>query len=74
MARNAIESDFRSSRITYMQVKAELWQFVRVPHGTDWTTVHLKCLGSIMYPINEYTGCIKKNVLFDIFVVISRFP
>ena len=25
-----------------------------VPLGTDWTTVYLKCLGSIRYPLNEY--------------------
>ena len=25
-----------------------------VPLKTDWTTVHLKCLDSIRYPLNEY--------------------
>ena len=25
-----------------------------MPLGTDWTTVHLNCWGSIRYPLNEY--------------------
>ena len=61
MARNAIESDFRSAemvagsemaRITYMQVKTKLLQFVR---GSSWNWLdYINYCPSDRYPLNEY--------------------
>ena len=42
-----------------MQVKTKMFVRGGVPFGIDWTTVHLKCLGSIRYPLNEYTTSTK---------------
>ena len=80
IARNAIASDFRLSKMAarrhfkkyilkksfvliwngenHMQVNTKLLQFVRVER-TDWTTVHLKCLDSIRYPLIEYNTSTK---------------
>ena len=57
------------ARITYMQVKTKLLQFVRVPLGTDWTTDHLKCLDTMRYPLNEYKT---SNKIFNWLPTLSR--
>ena len=58
MAGNAIESDFRSSKMAAgghfvkNAMESDCCNLSGVPLGTDCTTVHLKCLGSIRYPLN----------------------
>ena len=58
MARNAIKNYFHSSKMAagghFVNEKRNCCNLFGVHLGIDWTTVHLKCSGSIRYPLNEY--------------------
>ena len=58
MVRNAIKKklciDLKWRESHTCEYKRNCCNLSGVPLRTDWTTVHLKCLGSIRYPLYEY--------------------